>query len=408
MKFIMRFLWVLFLFHSSINNSVFGQQVRFEQGFPDQILLNVTTDLSNSIAVNWRTHQLFPVSSIQIKEEESSSKWKQQVSDKLAISKRFEFNKDTSYQHEVIVHDLKPATRYTYRVGNGDQWSEWFVFKTAAAKQDSLKLIYYGDVQAQVQSLWSKVFRQSMISIPDAQLMLFAGDIVNRGNNSHEWEEWFHAMDYHAAQIPILPASGNHDHADDATGKHRITRHWNKQFNLPTNGPKGLEETCYYLDVQGVRFIVLNTEMFIDEEQFRNSQLAWLTQLLKENKQQWTVMLLHHPIYSTKKNRDNDLLREKIKPLIEQYGVDLILQGHDHGYARGRSKVPGNGHATYVVSVSGPKMYEVEPATWMDKQLAFTPLFHGLEINQDQLKFSSYNQLGELVDYFEINKNYKN
>ncbi|MFZ4261565.1 metallophosphoesterase [Sphingobacterium sp. HJSM2_6] len=404
MKFIKRCFWLLFFVQTIQYSSVFGQQWRFELGFPDQIILNVTSNLSNSAALNWRTHKRFPISHIQFKEEEPSSKWSKAVSEKLASSKLFVFNQDSTCQHELILSDLKPKTSYTYRVGTAEHWSEWFVFKTTASEADPLKFIYYGDVQSQVQSLWSKVVRQSMKTVPDAQLMLFAGDIVNRGNNLHEWEEWFQAMSYHGAQIPVLPASGNHDHADDLEGKHRITRHWNKQFNLPNNGPKGLEETCYFSDVQGVRFIVLNTEMWIDEDVFRNEQFDWIKQVLEQNKQRWTVLLLHHPLYSTKKNRDNDQLREKLKPLIEQYQVDLVLQGHDHGYARGRAKVPGNGHPTYVVSVSGPKMYEVEPATWMDKQIAFTPLFHGLEINHKQIKFSSYNQLGELVDYFEIHK----
>lgn len=64
---------------------------------------------------------------------------------------------------------------------------------------------------------------------------------------------------------------------------------------------------------------------------------------------------MHHPVYSTAKNRDNTILRERFKPIFEKYGVDLVLQGHDHTYARGGL---GKKRPVYLLSVAGPKMYE--------------------------------------------------
>ena len=64
---------------------------------------------------------------------------------------------------------------------------------------------------------------------------------------------------------------------------------------------------------------------------------------------------------------DNPEIREALQPIFEYYGVDLVLQGHDHTYARSglmthenvgtgvTARSPKAG-TVYVVSVSGPKM----------------------------------------------------
>lgn len=148
--------------------------------------------------------------------------------------------------------------------------------------------------------------------------------------------------------------------------------------------------------------------MFEENESIKQKQLKWLNEILSANKQKWTILVMHHPIYSTKKNRDNKELRELIKPLIDNYNVDLVLQGHDHTYARGKNKIPMEGNkisnTTYVVTVSGPKLSEVLNADWMDKSFSYIQLFHGIEITDNQLTFSAYKASGELVDMFIIEK----
>jgi 3',5'-cyclic AMP phosphodiesterase CpdA len=96
----------------------------------------------------------------------------------------------------------------------------------------------------------------------------------------------------------------------------------------------------------------------------------------------WTVITFHHPIFSPKTTRDNKRMRETFKPLFDQYKVDLVLQGHDHTYARGMVNIPmkeqgAQSGTMYVVSVSGPKMTDsnVDRAAWMDRSAIYTQLF---------------------------------
>ena len=69
------------------------------------------------------------------------------------------------------------------------------------------------------------------------------------------------------------------------------------------------------------------------------------------------------------------------KTLIDKYGVDLVLQGHDHTYARGYASnkaeetVVEDSGAVYAVSVSGPKMYESQDQDWMVRRAEYTSYF---------------------------------
>jgi hypothetical protein len=55
---------------------------------------------------------------------------------------------------------------------------------------------------------------------------------------------------------------------------------------------------------------------------------------------------LHHPPYSAGYQGSSIAAREAFAPLFEQYGVQLVLSGHEHDYQR---SVPING-VTYVIS----------------------------------------------------------
>ncbi|MDO1502654.1 hypothetical protein Q2T40_21340 [Winogradskyella maritima] len=133
--------------------------------------------------------------------------------------------------------------------------------------------------------------------------------------------------------------------------------------------------------------------------------------VLKNNKKKWTAITMHYPIFSTAKGRDNKELREALKPLIDKYEVDLVLQGHDHTYARGYEKNEGQGltvvkdaGTVYAVSVSGPKMYESQDQDWMVRRGEYTQLFQIISVSQDTITYGAYTPMGSLYDAFDLIK----
>ena len=89
-----------------------------------------------------------------------------------------------------------------------------------------------------------------------------------------------------------MPSPGNHEYGKIEDGTRELSRHWRPQFTLPENGLPGLEETTYWLDIQGVRVVTLNSNRNQAE------QAEWLDGVLADNPNRWTVVTHHHPIFS--------------------------------------------------------------------------------------------------------------
>jgi len=380
---------------------------------PRRIILNVTEDLAASVAINWQTAGEVKESFAEIAIADADPRFVDKAVRKKAETEWVGLGDTVSSNyHSLVFDDLIPNTKYAYRVGHGNHWSEWFHFVTASDQPtDSFQFIYFGDVQVNIRSLWSRVVREAFAKAPNARLQLYAGDIINRANRDEEWADWFAAGGFIHSMIPGLPSPGNHDHFNMPNGERAASVFWRPQFNLPLNGPNGLEETCYFADVQGVRFISLNSDQAEESDVHLEAQRIWLERILENNPNTWTVVTFHHPIYSPKGTRDNKRMRETFKPIFDRYRVDLVLQGHDHTYARGMSKIPmdGKGESSgtmYVVSVSGPKMTgsHVEKKSWMDRSAIYTQLFQIIDVSSQKLSFKAYLATGELYDAFDLIK----
>jgi hypothetical protein len=58
----------------------------------------------------------------------------------------------------------------------------------------------------------------------------------------------------------------------------------------------------------------------------------------------------------------------------------------------------------YVVSVSGPKMYDISDDPWMQRKARNTQLFQIITIQDSKLSYKSYTAAGELYDAFDLLK----
>ncbi|MFT3701577.1 MAG: metallophosphoesterase family protein [Agriterribacter sp.] len=373
---------------------------------PDRIVLNVTEDPSTSFAINWRTCDTVRKGIVEIMETSSDPAAISKATQHIAASEPFQFENISATYHSVLIKNLAPKTAYMYRVGQGADWSEWFHVKTAGKPSDKLSFIYLGDVQVGIKSLWSSLIREAFVKMPDANAILYAGDIINRGNSDSEWGELFYGGNFILSMIPGMMSPGNHEYTKT---NDKLCPFWRPQFTLPENGPDSLKETCYYSDIQGMRFISLNSNQAEESKEDLESQVKWLEATLKNNPNKWTCVVFHHPLYSISATRDNPWMRDNFKPLFDKYKVDLVMQGHDHAYARGMAKIEGaNGQlpsgTMYVVSVSGAKMYEENTKPWMDKMGGHTQLYQLITVEGNTLTYKCYTATGLLYDSFELVK----
>lgn len=186
-----------------------------------------------------------------------------------------------------------------------------------------------------------------------------------------------------------------------------LSSHWRPQFAFPENGPESLEETVYWLDYQGVRFVSLNTLENVE------AQFDWLPDVLAAGDPAWTVVFLHFPLFSAAKGRDNAELRAALKPIFDEYGVDLVLQGHDHAYMRTGLQTPLNledgaqvlsGNTVYVVSVSGPKMYTAAERDFARSSAAGVQLYQVIDVDGGQLRYRAHRADGPVYDAFVLHR----
>lgn len=390
---------------------------------PDRIILTWVDDPRTTQAVTWRTSPEVRNGIAELAVAEDGPYFSEKAQQFTAESEALMTDINTAHFHSVTFRDLQPGTRYAYRVGDGTNWSEWFHFSTATAEPEPFSFVYFGDAQNNIRSMWSRVIREAYRDAPKAAFLLHAGDLINNAEADGEWGEWFGAGGWLNAMTPNLAIPGNHEQARSLTGQRRLSHHWRPQFAFPEHGPAGLEETCYTLTYHNLRIIALNSNERPDE------QAVWLEEVLAANQSPWVICTFHHPIFSTGKDRDNPALRKRWKPIFDKHRVDLVLQGHDHTYGRTGFEVPGVDddpnaippqtvanvptgvqqvdpvHGTvYVVSVSGPKMYNNSRKPYMKRLAEDTQLYQVIHIDGTTLKFEARTATGQLYDAFRLEK----
>ena len=86
--------------------------------------------------------------------------------------------------------------------------------------------------------------------------------------------------------------------------------------------------------------------------------------------------------------------------------MDLVLTGHDHSYGRGMASDNPDikPSIVYVVSVSGPKLYEAGDKEWMQQKGSFLQLYQNIRINDKVLEYEAFTASGKLFDKFVLKK----
>jgi len=393
---------------------------------PDHIVLNLTEEPATSMSVSWRTNTSVPIGYAEIAIATAAPKFWRNAKTITARTETFDGTNvilagTVSNYHSVTFQNLVPDTTYAYRVGDGQRWSEWFHFRTAAQTSKPFSFLYLGDAQNFILELWARLIREGYRKAPDARFIIHAGDLVTDAHSERQWHEWFTAGGFIHSVLPSIMTPGNHEfqprtEKEAANDVESLSAQWRPQFALPENGIEGEEETVYYVDYQDTRIISLNSN------QTQEEQVTWLDDVLKNNPKKWAIVTFHHPLFSASERRDNAEIRNLWKPILDKHKVDLVLQGHDHSYARGRAEPGGENvlaglnkrdytGTVYVVSVSGGKMYKLEPTRWdafdsmeQDRSAENTQLFQVITIDGDKLSYEAYTAMGELYDAFDLMK----
>lgn len=376
-------------------------------GFPDRVVAVPAQDASTGFSVSWRTDASMrsPVIEIAVAKD-SPDQWDGEVPPRRLVAKTtvLATANGVAHHHHVAVDGLSPDTLYAWRVQGDRTWSPWRQLRTAAPAGTPLEFLYMGDTQNKNASLVTRVMHEAVRHVSNANLVLFAGDLVSEVVDDDEWGEWFDATGPLATMV-FAPAPGNHEffeEFEDTPQERRVLgEQWRAHFALPGNGAEGVAETTYWFDYQGIRFAVIDGTSVLDLET-GPAQAQWLDRVLDANPHDWSIVLIHQPFYSPRENRDNARLREYLQPIIEKHGVDLVFQGHDHVYGR-RSSESGS-TPVYAVTVAGPKQYRLsdEARGSMSPVGEDTQLFQIVRLDGNRLDYEARTVTGRLYDAFSL------
>jgi 3',5'-cyclic AMP phosphodiesterase CpdA len=155
----------------------------------------------------------------------------------------------------------------------------------------------------------------------------------------------------------------------------------------------------YYSWKQGeLQFVML------DSNTLDSAQMTWARRTLKRSSgASWTVVVLHHPVHSGGAGHGSTPgLDAKLAPMFETNGVDLVLQGHDHVYSRGRT-----GGVTYVVTGGGgAALYGcADPLPRPVKMCASEHHFVELRASRARLVLTAVTPDGGMIERIRVRRN---
>jgi len=275
------------------------------------------------------------------------------------------------YSNKVTVSNLSPDTRYSYRVGDGINWSPVYTFKTASAAK--VAFAAFGDPQMGAsgdvehdKAGWLATLKAVAKQHPDVTMLFSAGDQVNDYDSLLKQQNEYPAFFSPDEETPFVQSyqlaadEGNHDLQ---MGKY-YSFHYN-QPNLSTLGQTvsaGIEnkDGDYSFIYGPALFIMLEGNNFYDtaaHDEFMASAIA------AAGGTKWIIVSFHQAPYSEAnhamaKDPDDDVMfmRQNWTRLMDKYHVDVVINGHDHYYTRSFQMLRGMPVSTKKVSsVSNPK-----------------------------------------------------
>ena len=248
------------------------------------------------------------------------------------------------YVSKAVMTGLEANTTYTYRCYDAlvGVPGEEFTFTTRDRSVSSFKFVHVSDSQTNASSSSSPngagtgvYYANTMKGVElngfDADFILHSGDIVEWSKYESYWTSMIGDNAKYFAEIPVMAIAGNHE-ATYRNGDRELYKHFNYKIH-EQDVRKGFS---YSFDYGNTKFIMLDTNN-LTSDLLSDDVYTWLEETLENNQQKWTIVTMHHPMYSvgkygsdTSRNATSLALRAQLSNLFAENGVDLVIQGHDH------------------------------------------------------------------------------
>jgi hypothetical protein len=247
--------------------------------------------------------------------------------------------------HQAHLCGLTAGTTYSYQVGSAEHYSPVYSFTTApdvAAHPDAEVVLGFVGDSRDGYDVWAQLVGLIQARTPD--LILFSGDAVTVGLTQYEWEEFFGRAEDLLARVPMVSAHGNHE---------VNAVNYYSQLAMPG------DQENFGIDY-GHAHITIANDSPDDIGKLAGAYKDAIAADFEASKTaRWKLFMHHQPMWSAStRHGSSTTLQEAWGPLIDQYKIDLVLNGHDHDYEVSKPLVGGqvqasNADATVYVVAGG-------------------------------------------------------
>ena len=303
--------------------------------------------------------------------------------------------------YHALLNDLRRGESYMYRVRSSHDTTGWFNFEMDTTHQYSF--LYMGDVQDELDGGFDSLLPSIMERNRQTSFLLFGGDLIERPMDCY-WDLVFRSLDTFATRYPIVCVPGNHEYLKG------LSRKLERRFTLtfPYFEVEDESDNALYSFAKGdARFFLLDSNKDIWN---LGEQREWLKKQLAESKERWKIVVLHHPLHSIKGAANNLGVWAYFDGVIKEAGVDLVLQGHEHAYARSCVDVSESGEVTsplYLVTYCSRKDYAMKFYGDVEKWGTDDRYYQRISVSEDSLVIQTYGAEHNLYDDVVLVKNDK-
>lgn len=141
--------------------------------------------------------------------------------------------------------------------------------------------------------------------------------------------------------IDWLPVCGNHEYRGNTQAVidyTDISRRWNMpaRYYSKVFENKGTTVRIVFIDTTPLigKYRKKSDEYPDASKQDAKAQLEWLDKTLADAKEDWTVVVGHHPIYADTDKAESERgdLQKCVDPILRKHNVDMYICGHIHNF----------------------------------------------------------------------------
>lgn len=321
---------------------IYAQNLEIAQGPYLQYLT------SNEVTIVWSTSKN-TISWVEYYEEDGSNFYQKEREKMFNSSDGL---KNISLLHSVTLKNLKPATKYAYRIYSQEVKEDRSFGKTVATqvykreplyfttqplKKEQISVVVLSDMHENTAKV-GRLLKE--VEWDKTDFVLLDGDFVDSFESESDLYEGVldTCVNIFAQKKPLVIVRGNHE--TRGIKAHELK----KYFHFP-------EDKYYYTyKIGATLFIILDSgedkadsdieyNGFADFDTYRSIQAKWLSEVVKSDEfknAEHKIAFMHIPPYDDNRGQEwhGDLeVRSKFVPILNEAGIDLMVSGHTHHFS---------------------------------------------------------------------------